>query len=113
MSVINIAKNHFEDLGIQSLEIPEWKDDNGKPTIIYWKPINLYEKNIVFKKSENLSDVGVLADLVILKALDKDNNKIFSGEDRLPLMYKVDSDIISRLANAMLKVITPDEVKKN
>ena len=31
MSIIDRAKSHFETLGIQSIEVPEWKDDDGKP----------------------------------------------------------------------------------
>lgn len=113
MSIIDSAKSHFESLGVQSIEVPEWKDENGNPSIIYWNPINLYEKNIIFKKSENMSDVNVLADILVMKALDKDGNKIFKPEDKLSLMYKVDSDVLSRVATAMVKIITPEEVKKN
>ena len=42
MSVIDNAKTHFENLGVQSIEVPEWKDEHGKPTIIYWNPINCH-----------------------------------------------------------------------
>ena len=45
--------------------------------------------------------------------LDKDGNKIFKAEDKLALMYKVDSDIVAKIANAMVQNITPEEVKKN
>mgnify|MGYP001261063199 CR=1 FL=1 len=48
-----------------------------------------------------------------MKALDKDGNKVFKLEDKLPLMHKVDSDVLSRIATAMVQAITPDEVKKN
>jgi len=113
MSVIGIAKSHFENLGIQSIEVPEWKDEHGKPTIIYWNPINLSEKNILFKKSNNLNDVSILADIVLMKALDKDGNKIFKPEDKIALMYKVDSDVLSRISSAMVQTINPEEVKKN
>jgi len=113
MSVIDIAKSHFENLGIQSIEVPEWKDEHGKPTIIYWNPINLSEKNILFKKSNNLNDVSILADIVLMKALDKDGNKIFKPEDKIALMYKVDSDVLSRISSAMVQTINPEEVKKN
>ena len=44
MSILDRAKTHFENIGIQSIEVPEWSDDDGKPAIIYWNPINLYEK---------------------------------------------------------------------
>ena len=113
MSIIDSAKSHFESLGVQSIEVPEWKDENGNPSIIYWNPINLYEKNIIFKKSENMSDVNVLADILVMKALDKDGNKIFKPEDKMALMYKVDSDVVAKISNAMVQNITPEEVKKN
>ena len=113
MNIIDRAKSHFESLGTQSIEVPEWKDDDGKPTIIYWNPITLSEKNKLFKKSDNLSDVSILADILIMKALDKDGNKVFNLEDKIPLMHKVDSDVLSRLATAMVQAISVDEVKKN
>ena len=113
MKIIDRAKSHFESLGTQSIEVPEWKDDDGKPTIIYWNPITLSEKNKLFKKSDNLSDVSILADILIMKALDKDGNKVFTLEDKIPLMHKVDSDVLSRLATSMVQAISVDEVKKN
>ena len=77
MSVIDRVKNHFETLKTITIEVPEWKDDDGKPTVIYWNPINLFEKNKLFKKSDNLSDVSILADIVVMKALDQDGKKLF------------------------------------
>ena len=113
MSVIDIAKSHFENLGVQSIEVPEWKDENGNPSIIYWNPITLSEKNKLFKKSDNMLDAGILADILVMKALDKDGNKLFKAEDKLVLMHKVDSDILSRVATSMVQAINPEEVKKN
>ena len=113
MSVIDIAKSHFESLGVQSMEVPEWKDEHGNATVIYWNPINLFEKNILFKKSDNLSDVSILADIVVMKSLDKDGKKLFKPEDKIALMYKVDSDVLSRISTAMVSAITHDQVKKN
>jgi hypothetical protein len=94
MSILERAKTHFESIGVQSIEVPEWKDEDGKPTVIFWNPINLFEKNKLFKKSENLSDVSIL-------------------DDKMDLMTKVDSDVLSRIATAMIQVATPEEVKKN
>jgi len=113
MSILDNARSHFENIGVQSIEVPEWKDENGNPSIIYWNPINLYEKNVLFKKSGSMSDVSILADILVMKALDKDGNKIFKAEDKLALMYKVDSDVVAKIANAMVQNITPEEVKKN
>jgi hypothetical protein len=113
MSVIDRAKSHFENLGTHSIEVPEWKDDDDKATVLYWSPITLSEKNKLFKKSDNLTDVSILADVVVMKSLDKDGNRVFKLEDKLALMHKVDSDVLSRIATAMVQAVTPDEVKKN
>ena len=113
MKFIDRAKSHFESLGVQHIEVPEWKDEAGNTSVIYWNPITLSEKNKLFRKSENLSDVSILADIVVMKALDKDGKKIFKLEDKMDLMTKVDSDVLSRIATAMIQVATPEEVKKN
>ena len=113
MSVIDRAKSHFENLGTQSIEVPEWKDDDGNPTVIYWNPITLAEKKRLFQKSDNLNDVGILADIVLMKALDKNEKKMFNLEDKIALMHKVDSDVLAKVATQIIQTITPDEVKKN
>ena len=113
MSILDRAKSHFENIGVQSIEVPEWQDEDGKPTVLFWNHINLYEKNKLFKKSDNMTDVSILADIVVMKSLDKDGKKIFKLEDKMDLLTKVDSDVLSRIATAMIQVISPDEVKKN
>ena len=60
-----------------------------------------------------MSDVSILADIVLMKALDKNGNKVFTLEDKLALMHKVDSDVLSKVATAMVQAINPEEVKKN
>jgi hypothetical protein len=112
MSIIDRAKSHFEGLGIQSIEVPEWKDDEGKPTVIYWNPITLSEKNKLLKKSDTLNDVSLLADVLIMKALDKDGNKVFTLEDKLVLMHKTDPDVLTKIATLMVQAPTPEELKK-
>ena len=62
MSILNRAKSHFESLGVQSLEIEEWPDDSGKPTIIYWNPITLAEKKRLFERGYTDNFDGVLED---------------------------------------------------
>ena len=69
MKLIDSAKSHFESLGVQSIEVEEWKDEAGNPIVIYWTPITLSEKNKLFKKSDNLNDVSILADILVMKAI--------------------------------------------
>ena len=112
MKVIDIAKTHFENPGVQSVEVEEWVDENNNPTIIYWDPITLAEKKKLFQKSDNLNDVAILADIVVMKAKDKDGKKMFTLEDKLALMHKVDSDVLSKVAVAMVQTPSVDELKK-
>ena len=119
MKVIDRAKSHFESLGVQHIEVPEWEDEHGHATIIYWNPITLSEKKKVFSKADasggmmsQFTDVGILADIVVMKSLDKEGKKLFEPEDRLSILHKVDSDVLSRIATAMMKTPTPDDQKK-
>tara|TARA_Y100001951_G_C11266431_1_gene255856 strand:+ start:14 stop:355 length:342 start_codon:yes stop_codon:yes gene_type:complete len=112
MSIIDRAKSHFAGLGVQSIEIEEWKDDDGKPSTIFWNPITLAEKKKLFTKSDSLNDVALLADIVIMKALDNDGNKLFQTTDKLDIMHKVDSDVLAKIAAAMVSAPTAYESKK-
>ncbi len=40
--------------------------------------LTFFEKNKLFKKSENLSDVSILADILVMKALDKDGKRFLN-----------------------------------
>ena len=54
----------------------------------------------------------MLADVVVMKALDKDGNKLFSLEDKLALNHKVDSDVLSKIAVAMVQTPSAEDLKK-
>ena len=112
MSVIDIAKSHFDNIGVQSMEVSEWKDENAKPVILYWNPITLLEKNRLLKKSDTLNDIAILADVIVMKALDKDGKKVFKLEDKQTLMNSADPNILQRIAQKMVEVPSIDELKK-
>ena len=67
MSVIDRVKSHFETLQTTVIEVPEWKDEAGNPSVFYSEPLTLEEKNIIFKKSNNFQDLNVLVDLIVMK----------------------------------------------
>ena len=51
MSVIDRVKSHFETLKTITIEVEEWKDEHGNPSVFYSEPLTLEEKNIIFKKN--------------------------------------------------------------
>ena len=116
MSVIDRVKTHFETLKTLTIEVEEWKDENGNPSVFYSEPLTLEEKNIIFKKSNNFQDLTVLVDLLIMKLLVKNDKgdlvKAFNPEDKFALRKKADSNIISEIANKILLDTNYEEAEK-
>ena len=104
MKVIDRVKTHFESLATLTIEVEEWKDENGKPSIFYSEPLTLEEKNKLFQKSANLQDLTVLVDLLIMKLMIKD--------DKFALRKKADSNIIANIANKILLDTSFEEAEK-
>ena len=116
MSVIDRVKSHFEGLQTLTIEVEEWKDEHGNPSVFYSEPLTLEEKNIIFKKSSNFSDLTVLVDLLIMKLLVKDDKgqlkKAFELEDRFALKRKADSNVVASIANKILLDTSFEEAQK-
>jgi hypothetical protein len=110
MSVIDRVKNHFESQGVKTIEVAEWGEE-GQPLVIYSSPFSLGEKRGLFKNAKN-DDLAVLVDVIVLKARDKDGNKIFKLDDKLTLLNSADPEIIGRVATQMLNSITFEEAEK-
>ena len=116
MSVIDRVKSHFETLKTITIEVQEWKDEHGNPSVFYSEPLTLEEKNIIFKKSSNFQDLTVLVDLLIMKLQIKNEKgdmiKAFNPEDKFALRKKADSNIISSIANQILADTNYEDAEK-
>jgi len=116
MSVIDRVKTHFETLKTITIEVEEWKDDNGNASLFYSEPLTLEEKNTIFKKSNNFQDLTVLVDLLIMKLKVKDDKgemkKAFEVEDKFALRKKADSNVIATIANKILLDTNYEDAEK-
>ena len=110
MSVIDRVKEHFESQGVKKIEVAEWGEE-GQPLVIYCSPFTLAEKRNLFKGART-DDLGVLVDAVMLKARDKDGNKVFKLDDKQVLLNKADPEIIARVATEMLNTISIEDAEK-
>jgi len=110
MSVIDRVKEHFDNQGVKKIEVAEWGEE-GTPLIIYSKPFNLAEKRNLFKGARQ-DDLGVLVDAIMLKARDKDGNKLFKLEDKQTLLNNADPEIIASVATQMLNTISFEDAEK-
>jgi len=116
MSVIDRVKTHFETLKTITIEVEEWKDENGNASVFYSEPLTLEEKNVIFKKSNNFQDLTVLVDLLIMKLMVKNDKgemkKAFEPEDKFSLRKKADSNVIATIANKILLDTNYEEAEK-
>ena len=116
MSVIDRVKTHFETLKTITIEVEEWKDEQGNPSIFYSEPLTLEEKNIIFKKSNNFQDLSVLVDLLIMKVKVKNEKgeliNAFAPFDKISLKKKADSNVIALIANKILADTNVEDAEK-
>ena len=116
MSVIDRVKSHFETLKTITIEVEEWKDEHGNPSVFYSEPLTLEEKNIIFKKSNNFQDLTILVDLLIMKLQVKNDKgeliNAFDPFDKISLRKKADSNVISTIANQILADTNYEEAEK-
>lgn len=105
-SAIDLVREHFASLGTRFIEVPEWK------LTIFAAPVTLAEKNRLYRKAKD-SDMELLVDVLILKATDQKGEKLFRPEDKIILLNGASSNVVARVANAILAEAAPtaDELK--
>jgi hypothetical protein len=106
MDAIDLVREHFNSLGTKRIEVPEWK------LVVYSTPVTLGEKNKLYKKSVE-SNMELLVDILILKATNEQGEKLFTIEHKPTLLNKADSNVVARVANAILSDDAPraDDLK--
>lgn len=111
MSVIDRAKNHFAAKDVRVIEVEEW-GDNGNPLKIYARPMTLAEKRKLFNGAKE-ADIGILVDVLIMKARDEKGEAIFTLEHKRDLLNAVDPEVIGRVASLILAEHSVEELAKN
>tara|TARA_Y100001938_G_C7891108_1_gene329837 strand:- start:313 stop:663 length:351 start_codon:yes stop_codon:yes gene_type:complete len=105
-------REHFNALETKVIEVPEWGLVGDKS--IHSKPFNMLEKQRIFKGATN-TDLMVLIDVIITKALTKDGEKMFDDTQKMAFRTKADTDVISDVATKIMGTDTNsfDDNKKN
>ena len=105
-------RDHFITQETKIIEVPEWGLVGDKA--IYCKPFNMSEKAKIFKGATN-TDLIVLIDVIIEKALTKDGKKMFDASHILSFKTKADTNVIADVATRIM--VTPEaniiDAKKN
>ncbi len=115
---MGLAKELRQRRNIKAKEVivPEWGDESGAFKL-YCNPITCKDLAVLQKKHPDfLSNTSITAmvDLIIIKAVDADGKRLFSGmEDRDELMQE-DTTVISEIATQMFTDIeSQEDVEKN
>lgn len=103
MSILDRAKAHFDSQGVKKIEVPEWADDNGNPTILYSSPVSMNDRKALRQAADG-DEAEFMVRLVILKCELEDGSKAFDLSDKPMLMKKVDPNIIQRIASKIAEV---------
>jgi len=106
---IDLLKNKF---GISQLYKYDIKDNDEILLTVYWHPLTIAEREAIQKKS-NAEDVNDFAlQLMIEKALDENEKRLFQDGDKASLRREVAASILQEIQLAMLEAGADKEVEE-
>lgn len=97
------------------IEVKEWGEDDSSPLIIHCGPLLALEMEKIQRKHPNFFQSATIAgmvDLIIMKAEDKDGEKLFSLEDK-PTLMREEFSLIATVAGDMISSTSVEEHEKN
>ena len=103
--ILDKAKEHFKSIDRKIIEVPEWGQT------VYSKPLTLADKRKLTRTIKP-DDVTLFADVLILKAEDKEGNKLYTLENKHTLMHSVDPEVVARVAQQILEVVPIEDWEK-
>lgn len=112
MNAIERATSHYKAKKLKQIEVPEWADENGTPLVIYVEPFTLRDQGRLHQATKNSSESEALAELLVLKAMDANGEKLFTIEDKHALRTQVDANIVARVSAQIMMVDVEDVEKK-
>lgn len=110
IKAIERATGHYKRLVDEPKQtrVPEW-DVDGDEFTIYSTPLTLKERMTLNRVTPN--PIEMAAEVLIMKAKDKEGVALFSKEDKPDLMRATDATVIRRIAEAIVDSETSDQEK--
>lgn len=117
-SILDRATKHYHGLlddGLRSIEVPEWEDEKGNPTVIFYRPtINLMQQQKIYKLWEAKEADRAVAQTLIVRALNADGTPMFTQSSMTILLREVDSKTLHRIVGDMGgDDLSVDDAEKN
>ncbi len=116
MNIAKIAKAQYaaaQEGEPMSMIVDEWRDDDGKPAKVCWRPMNGHQQRAIQKQAEKSTAEGICMHIK-LRAHDKHGDAIFKGTGLSEMMHTIDIEILHRIFFAMTGVeVSSEELEKN
>ena len=107
---VDLLKNKF---GVGQLYKYDIKDNDEIILTIHWHPLTIAEREMIQKKSGGIEDANDFAlQLMIEKALDKDEKRLFADGDKASLRREVAASVLQEIQLAMLESGTTKGVEE-
>lgn len=88
---------------ILHFEVPQWPDERGNPTVIYFLPLGSLRTEIYSKVFDLIrrANVESAVDILILRALNEDKTPMFRPVNRVEMLKKVDPEVLLEIISKM------------
>jgi hypothetical protein len=97
MRIIDQVKQHYKAQANVVISVPEW-GASGAPLEIHIFPMTMAEASFIQRLSgKKASNIESAVNSLIVKARDKDGNRLFKVEDKEDLLNSADCRIILRI----------------
>tara|TARA_R100001443_G_scaffold114405_1_gene130370 strand:+ start:163 stop:519 length:357 start_codon:yes stop_codon:yes gene_type:complete len=118
MDILKAGKKHFADKlqeDLQSIEVPEWLNEEGKPFKIYFRSsLRLSQKGILLKHYQNEEYDKAIACQLIFRAKDQDGKPLFKMNQMDQIIDDLDPDVCSKIVSQMDNALpSVEEIKGN
>jgi len=112
MNILDRVVAHYNQKEVTRIEVPEWPDENGKPTVMFSQPWSLEDRRKLVRASSE-DENEFLIRLLILKLEDENGEKVFDLSHKPALLKKADPNIVSRITGQIMKSLSVEEQSGN
>ena len=106
---VDLLRNKF---GVSQLYKHDVKQDDEIILTVYWHPLTIAEREAIQKKSTTNDTNDYALQMMIEKALDKNETRLFQDGDKPSLRREIEASILEEIQLAMINAGADKEVKE-
>lgn len=103
MDPIERVVAHFESLEPDTVTVPEWVDENGKPLVIYLQPMELEQVKKIRRVEGKGGPTESAIEIMIQLACNEDGSKMFTLEHKPTFRRKSAALVVGRVSRELME----------